>query len=113
MAMTSAATFDEYNTQLQALALKATRNAALLPSDIDFHRSMDLALSKDLEALSARVLNLTNRLLALAATADPRGNGKAKIQNQDDLVDSFHSLVVDPMDHLLEGTVWPTVVCGI
>jgi hypothetical protein len=65
---------------------------------------MDAAFNKDLEALSARVLSLTNRLLALAATADPRGKGKGPLENQDNVVDNFHSLVVDPMDQLLERT---------
>jgi hypothetical protein len=101
--------FDVFNNQLQANALKATRNALALPTDISFHRSMDSSFSKDLDTFSSRVLNLANNLLSLVATADTtqsgRAKGKAKLDNQDDVVDNFHSLVVDSMDQLLERTV--------
>ncbi|CAK5284338.1 unnamed protein product [Mycena citricolor] len=100
------ASFAEFNTSVQAAALQATRSAAGLPSDIGFHRSIDRELADDLDAFSARVLSLTNNLLALAATAESsyHGKGKAKLQTCDDVVDDFHSLVVDSMDRLLERT---------
>lgn len=70
---------------------------------------MDSSFSWDLDAFSSGVLSLTNKLLALVATADAtqssRAKGKAKLENQDDVVDNFHSLVVDSMDQLLERTV--------
>ncbi|RDB15305.1 Exosome complex exonuclease rrp6 [Hypsizygus marmoreus] len=100
--------FDEFNTQLQANALKTTRSALALPDDVAFHRSMDSAFSKDLDIFSSRVLSLANKLLALTATADvtqsSRSKGKGKLENQDDVVDNFHSLIVDSMDQLLERT---------
>ncbi|KAJ7499560.1 hypothetical protein FB451DRAFT_1073819 [Mycena latifolia] len=104
----SSTSFPDFNSKVQAAALNATRSAAGLPADIAFHRSMDPELAEDLDAFSSQVLNLTNNLLALVATADPsqsnRRKGKAKLQNQDDVVDDFHSLVVDSMDQLLERT---------
>lgn len=98
-------TFDQFYTRLQASAVKATRNAALLPTDVDFYRSMDANFSREIDALSSRVLTLTNRILSLVETADPGGKGKQKAESQDDVVDNFHSLFVDPMDQLLERTV--------
>lgn len=102
-------TFDAFNSQLQTKTLKATRSALALPADVTFHRSMDSSFSWDLDAFSSGVLSLTNKLLALVATADAtqssRAKGKAKLENQDDVVDNFHSLVVDSMDQLLERTV--------
>ncbi|OBZ71400.1 Exosome complex exonuclease rrp6 [Grifola frondosa] len=99
-------TFDDYNTQLQGAALKATRYAATLPFDIPFHRSIDRDFAREVDACSSQVLSLTNKLLALASTASPsqsaRVKGKARLQVEDDVVDNFHSLVVDTMDQLLE-----------
>ncbi|KAF7318022.1 Exosome complex exonuclease RRP6 [Mycena chlorophos] len=101
----SSATFGEFNTAVQSAALNATRSAAGLPGDIKFHRSIDAGLADDLDAFSARVLSLTNNLLVLASTSDSsRRKGKGKLQTQDDVVDDFHSLVVDSMDQFLERT---------
>ncbi|GLB45506.1 putative HRDC domain containing protein [Lyophyllum shimeji] len=100
-------TYDEFNSQLQTNALKATRNALALPSDVAFHRSMDPTFARDLDVFSSRVLSLTNKVLALVATADAtssRAKGKGKLETQDDVIDNFHALVVDPMDQLLERT---------
>lgn len=105
----NSANFDTFNSNIQTCALKTTRNALSLPADVAFHRSMDPAFSKELDVLSSRVLSLTSKLLSLAASADAtqsaRGKGKGKLENQDDVVDNFHSLVVDSMDQLLERTV--------
>ncbi|KAF8211725.1 hypothetical protein K438DRAFT_1807803 [Mycena galopus ATCC 62051] len=104
----SSASFSDFNSNVQTAALNATRSAAGLPADIPFHRSMDPDLAEDLDAFSSRVLSLTNNILSLVATADPsqsgRRKGKAKLQTQDDVVDDFHSLVVDVMDQMLERT---------
>ncbi|GBE85266.1 Exosome complex exonuclease rrp6 [Sparassis crispa] len=98
--------FNTYNTQLQSAALKATKCAVGIPSDLAFHRSIDRGFARDIDACSGRVLALTNRLLALASTADAsadaRRKGKAKLESTDDVVDNFHSLVIDSMDQLLE-----------
>lgn len=104
----SSSSFPDFNSNVQTAALNATRSAAGLPADIQFHRSIDPDLAEDLDAFSSRVLSLTNNILSLVATADPsssRRKGKAKLQTQDDVVDDFHSLVVDCMDQMLERTV--------
>jgi exosome complex exonuclease RRP6 len=105
----ASASFDPYLTRLQTAALGATKKSASLPPDILFHRSMDSEFAQTLDAFSDRVLAITNRLLNLVSTVDQtqvgRGKGKAKLESQDDLVDNFHSLVVDSMDQLLEKTV--------
>ncbi|KIK69880.1 hypothetical protein GYMLUDRAFT_150634 [Collybiopsis luxurians FD-317 M1] len=101
--ITSAA-FDDFNSQLQSAALKATRNSMLLPSDVNFHRTMDPEFSKDLDAFSSRILFVANKLLSLADTVDPSGKGKGKLQTEDDVVDNFHAVVVDSMDQMMEKT---------
>ncbi|KAA1473827.1 hypothetical protein DENSPDRAFT_780589 [Dentipellis sp. KUC8613] len=99
----TAADFDDYNTRLQAAALTATRNSAGLPSDLGFHRSVDRDLAKGLDTCSDRILNITNKLLGLTATAGTsKGKGKGKLEDQDDFMDRFESLIVESMDQLLE-----------
>jgi hypothetical protein len=96
------------STKVQSAALKATRTAAGLPTDIGFHRSIDSGLAHDIDAVSSRVLNLTNRLLQYSSSGNSqaaKGKGKARLEDQDDVVDNFHSLVVDVMDELFERTV--------
>jgi len=114
----ASASFDLHITRLQAAALGATRKSAVLPADIAFHRSMDPEFAQGLDAFSERVLAMTNKLLNLVSSVDQtktnRGKGKAKLENQDDVVDNFHSLVVDSMDQLLEKTVCQfRVACDI
>ncbi|KAF7301136.1 Exosome complex exonuclease RRP6 [Mycena indigotica] len=94
--------FADFNTKVQTAALGATRAAAGLPLDLKFHRSIDAELADDIDAFSSRVLAFTNNLLAAVSTS--RSKGKTKLRNQDDVVDDFHSLVVDSMDQLLERT---------
>ncbi len=105
----SSASFNDYNAQLQGYALKATRAAVSLPADIPFHRSVHPDFAKEVDRCSARVLSLTNKLLQLSSTvnasASARAKGKARLEAQDDVVDNFHSLVVDAMDTLLERAV--------
>lgn len=66
---------------------------------------MDSAFAKDADELTGRVLGLTNRLLALAGGLNDDIKGKGRLRNQEDVVDDFHSVVVDSMDQLLERTV--------
>jgi hypothetical protein len=107
----SSSSFDAYNNTLQASALKAVRAAATsLPADIDFHRTVDGDYAADLDACAERVLALTNQLLGLASTANAsrssRNKGKGRmLEDQDDVVDRFHSVVVDSMDQMLERAV--------
>jgi hypothetical protein len=101
--------FDGYYAQLQNAALKATKHAAGLPADLAFHRSVDSDLAKDLETCSERVVSMTNALLDLASTIGKsksvKGNGKGRLQDEDDFVDRFQALIVEPMDQLLERAV--------
>ncbi|KAH9042099.1 ribonuclease H-like domain-containing protein [Lactarius pseudohatsudake] len=98
--------FDNYHTQLQASALKATKHAASLPTDLAFHRSVDSDLARDLEACSNKVISITNTLLNLASTLGSsksvKGKGKARVRDEDDFLDRFESLIVEPMDQLFE-----------
>lgn len=96
-------TFDAHSGAVQAAALDATRLAASsLPSDLIFHRSIDPLLGRDVDALSARVLDLTNRLIRLSSKVGP-----AKItslQGEEDVVDEFARNIVDAMEGVLERT---------
>ncbi|KZT11760.1 uncharacterized protein LAESUDRAFT_733747 [Laetiporus sulphureus 93-53] len=99
------ASFNDYNNSLQTVALTATKRGAQLPADISFHRTIDRAFGRELDACSARVLSLTNRLLALAASvhgSNAKSKGKARLESAEDVLDDFRALVVDPMDQLLE-----------
>lgn len=101
--------FDGYYAQLQNAALKATKHAVGLPTDLVFHRSMDSDVAKDLETCSERVISMTNTLLDLASTIEntrsAKGKGKARLQDEDDFLDRFGALIVEPMDQLLERAV--------
>jgi exosome complex exonuclease RRP6 len=101
--------FDDYYAQLQNAALKATKHAAGLPADLAFHRSVDSDLAKDLEKCSKRVVSMTNALLDLASTIgnskSAKGKGKARLQDEDEFLDRFGALIVEPMDQLLERAV--------
>ena len=100
--------FEDYNLKLQTSILNPTKHAFALPTDIQFHKSIDRDFAEEIEACSTKVLSITNKLLTLAAgsTANPGGKGKARlIVDQDDAVDDFDSVVVDIMDQLLERVV--------
>jgi len=66
---------------------------------------MDSQFIQGLDTFSDRVLAMTNKL-NLVSTVDQtqtsQGKGKAKLENEEDVVDNFHSLIVDPMDQSLE-----------
>ncbi|KAF5362917.1 hypothetical protein D9758_007096 [Tetrapyrgos nigripes] len=52
------------------------------------------------------ILGVANKILGLVGASDSNGKGKAKakLESEEDVVDNFHSLVVDTMDQLLEKT---------
>lgn len=91
---------DDHLEALQAAALSATRCAAALPTDIQFYRSLDSAVAHDIDALHARLLALTNRLLQFASTVHT-----PLLHDHDSLLVDFHPLVVNVMDDLFERTV--------
>jgi len=109
--------FDAQYDRLQACVSNATRQAALFPLDIAFHRAMDPDLAVELDGFSERVLSTTNKLLGLIATTDQsktgKSKGKAKLESEDDVVDNFYSFIVDAADILLERTVCFYYFCKI
>jgi exosome complex exonuclease RRP6 len=108
---------DEYVTYLKTQTDKAVKTAAELPRDIPFHRTLDRKFRTELDATSARLLRLTNRLLKLAETLDIKSRpvsgkpshgedgDKVALADEEDVVDKFHSVVVDVFDPLLEHVV--------
>lgn len=92
-------TFATYSDALQAAALTTTRLAATsLPADLFFHRSIDLALARDVDAFSNRVLTLASKLVGVSS-------GKtSRIREEEDVVDEFVRNIVDPMEGMLEST---------
>ncbi|KAF8510838.1 ribonuclease H-like domain-containing protein [Gautieria morchelliformis] len=108
------ASFDAYQVLLQSAAVSATKAAIGLPQDISYHRSLDRKFGKRLDTCSDRILSITSQLLEYAEagnstegtsnTRSKKGKGKRKLDSEEDIVDGFHSLVVDVMDQLLERT---------
>lgn len=100
--------FEDYNLKLQTSILNPTKHAFSLPTDIQFHKSIDRDFAEEIEACSTKVLSTANKLLTLAtsSTTNLGGGGKAKLLvDQDDILDGFDSVVVDIMDQLLESVV--------
>lgn len=100
--------FDDYKAGLENAALKPTKHSAALPSDVSFYKSIDRDIAINVDECSDKALSLVNRLLELASTVDnkrTKGKGKAKLEDEDDLVDRFESVIVESMDRLLEGVV--------
>lgn len=113
----SSTSFDELNVDLQSAALNSTKLAAALPADISFHRSVDRDYARTIEACSEKALSLTNRLLCLVSDADParssRAKGKRKLEDQEDVVDKFHTVVIDVLDQLFErGVCYNDCLCS-
>ena len=98
--------FDTYNTEIQGLALEATKLAAGLPPDVAYHRTVDSEFAKAVDICSEKALRLANKLLSLASNEGPSlGKGKARLEEEDDVTDRFGSIVVDVLDHLFERVV--------
>lgn len=117
----SSSSFDAFYGKIQTSALDSVRKSVGIPTDVSFHRSVDPVLATQLDMLSTRVLSLTNRVLGLSqlsagSTSNSSGRkGKDKetqrLHGQDDVVDSFQSLVVDVVDGLFERTVRSFAPC--
>lgn len=105
--------YDAYQIALQSAAVSSIKASMSLPKDISYHRSLDRNFGKRLDACSDRILTLTSRLLDYAeASNDIEGSstwrkdkGKRRLETEEDVVDDFHSRVVDVLDQLLERTV--------
>jgi hypothetical protein len=76
---------------------------------LTFHRSVDSDLASDLEACSNKVISITDKLLNLASTVESsesaKGKGKAHVRGEDDFINRFRSLTVEPMDQLFKRVV--------
>jgi len=104
---------------LQSQALECFIAADDLPQDIAFHRSLDRQFRKDIEKTSVRLLKFTNRLIAYADTHLPTSAAKVirrksevpELQDEEDLADKYHSIIVDAMDSLLEHVVCVIYSC--
>jgi hypothetical protein len=104
---------------LQSQVLECFVAADDLPQDIAFHRSLDRQFRKDIEKTSARLLKFANRLIAYAGTHSPasaakviRRNGEVlELQDEEDIADKYHSIIVDAMDSLLEHAVCAIYSC--
>jgi exosome complex exonuclease RRP6 len=74
-----------------------------------YHQSVDSDVAKEVEACSSKAVSITNMLIDLASTIgsskSAKGKSKACLQDEDDFIDRFGSLVVEPMDQLLERAV--------
>lgn len=99
-ASTSAGSFSEYQAKLQNAVLQPTKLALGLPKDLAFHRTLDRDFAEEVDACSTRALSLANKLIKLASSGD-----FDPLEGEDDVVDHFHTLVVDVMDRLLEQAV--------
>ena len=88
-----------------------------LPKDLSYHRSLDRKFGKRLDACSKRILDIVSQLLEYAEAGNiaegassagvgmGKGKGKRRLESEEDIMDGFHSLVVDVMDPLFERTV--------
>ena len=101
----NSASFDSYQSKLQLAALTATKRAFILPQDIQFHRTLDKSFGAEIDAVSARVLSLTDKLLRYAQGSSAKGKDKAILRTEDDLVEGYHLSVIDTTDQLYENAV--------
>lgn len=90
-------------------ALEAgTSHAAQFPdkSDLMFHRTLDRKFARGIDSSGQRVLKLADQLLQLTVDSQPKTKNRLKprrkLADEDDVVDSFHSTVVEHVDSLLE-----------
>lgn len=108
-----ASNFDIYNDDIQAAALNATKLSVALPSDVNFHRSVNSDFAQALDECSAKTLGLANKLLALSEGGQSHASsakGKGKLRDQASVVDGFAPHIVDVLDQLFERAVRVAVV---
>lgn len=103
----NASNFSAYNDDIQAAALKTTKLSVALPSDVNFHRSVNSEFAQTIDECSTRTLELANRLIALSegGHAHSLAKGKGKLRDQASVVDGFAPHIVDVLDQLFEQAV--------
>lgn len=94
--------FESLQSQVQAALVATTRTAGAIASeDLAFQRSLNPALGDTLDEESARLLELSNRLLKSATSlADVKFR---PLQDAED-IDNNWSNIIDVIDLLLEKT---------
>lgn len=107
--------FLDYQATLQASVDSVVQATSSLPDDISFQRSLDRQFGKRLDSSSSRILDLTSRLLEFIDVANITENtsrqqkddfkSKRRLSSEEDVVDNFHSIVVDVLDQILERAV--------
>ena len=106
--LVSSSSFDSYYSDVQNSILRATKLAVALPTDVSFHQTVDDSFAREIDCCSSRTLRLTNSLLELSRnnySLNSPAKRKRKLEVQEDVVDSFGSLVVDVLDQLFERVV--------
>lgn len=89
--------FAPFQEQVSAALVAATKTAGQISSeDLDFQRSLNPEIAFSLDRHTSRLLDLANKLLSHSSSA-----GQFRLQNEDQLEDSWRS-VVDTIDELLE-----------
>ncbi|ORY07321.1 hypothetical protein K493DRAFT_310245 [Basidiobolus meristosporus CBS 931.73] len=88
--------FEEFSKSFFGSLLGATKAASVLPSDLSFHKSLDLDLATALDNCSSKVLRMSNELLKHAG-----GDIADTYYDLDDVQDRYDG-VVDVVDNLLE-----------
>lgn len=105
--------FSAYQDLLKKTIISGAQHATRLPpkNDLAFQRTLDRQFGKDLDACSGRILSLVNKMLDLVQGVGALGSGlgrskgKARQVREDDLIEGYHSMVVDALDGLYENVV--------
>lgn len=93
-------TFPDWQAKLLKQLVQTTKAASAVGShDISFERSIDSTFDSNLNAVTDRLLSLSNQLLRFA------GLGGEEFEDEEDLGDRWGE-VVDVVDGLLERAVW-------
>ncbi|KAG8886672.1 exosome nuclease subunit [Tulasnella sp. 332] len=104
--------FSAYQDLLKKTIISGAQHAARLPpkNDLAFQRTLDRRFGKDLDACSAKILSLMNKMLNIVQGTGVSGSGsgssKGKARQaleEEDLTEGYHSTMVDVLDGLYES----------
>ncbi|KAK9762960.1 exosome nuclease subunit [Basidiobolus ranarum] len=88
--------FEAFSNSFFDTLLSATRAASILPTDLSFHKSLDLDLATTIAGCSSKVLRISNELLKHVG-----GDITDTYYDADDVQDRYDG-VIDVLDNLLE-----------